>query len=52
MWLYEREVLELDDILDFCGFSARTFYRVFVKLWRQSGDVAKPHSHHRGRPRL
>jgi transposase len=37
--LYERELLELEEIQDCCGFSRRTWYRV-LKLWRETGDVA------------
>lgn len=36
--LYERELLELEDILDCCGFSEWTWYRI-LKLWRETGDV-------------
>jgi len=36
--LYECGLLELNDILDCCGFSHRTWYRV-LKLWRETGDV-------------
>jgi len=46
--LYERQLLSLDDILDSCGFSERTWYRV-LKLWRHTGDVVPPNSSLRGR---
>ena len=36
--LSERELLPLKDILLCCGFSQRTFYRIF-KLWRETSDV-------------
>src|SRR6266487_2241903 len=36
--LFECNLLELDDILDCCGFSERTWYHI-LKLWRQTGDV-------------
>ncbi|KAG2369023.1 hypothetical protein BDR07DRAFT_1348485 [Suillus spraguei] len=36
--LSERDLLSLQDILDCCGFSERTWYRV-MKLWRETGDV-------------
>lgn len=39
--LYERQFLDLDNILDCCGFSERTFYRI-LKLWRETGDVINP----------
>ena len=39
--LYERELLDLDDILDCCGFSELTWYRV-LKLRRETGDVVNP----------
>jgi transposase len=49
--LYERDLLELDDIHDCCGMSLRTFYRI-LKLWRETGDVVKPKKTLRGRPRI
>ena len=49
--LHERELLQLPDILDCCGFSERTFYRI-LKLWRDTGDVVSPNPSLRGRPRL
>ncbi|KAF8834675.1 hypothetical protein BDN67DRAFT_914463, partial [Paxillus ammoniavirescens] len=44
--------LNLQDILDCCGFSVRTWYHTW-KLWNETGDVAA-HSNpfNRGRPRL
>jgi transposase len=49
--LYERQLLDLDNILDCCGFSERTFYRI-LKLWRETGDVINPKRSLRGRLRL
>jgi transposase len=48
--LNERGLLELQDILDCCGFSMRTWYRV-LKLWRETGDVINPTKSLRGRLR-
>ncbi|KAG2031251.1 hypothetical protein BDR03DRAFT_928220 [Suillus americanus] len=50
--LYERELLGLPDILDCCGFSERTWFRI-LKLWRETGDVVNPRPHRalRGRVR-
>jgi transposase len=48
--LYERELLSLDNILDCCGFSERTWYRI-LKLWRETGDVINPNRSLRGRLR-
>jgi transposase len=39
--LYEQGLLSLDDILNCCGFSERTFYRI-LKLWKDTGDVIHP----------
>ena len=39
--LFERNLLELDDNLDCCGFSERTWYCI-LKLWRKTGDVLNP----------
>ncbi|KIJ18224.1 hypothetical protein PAXINDRAFT_71583, partial [Paxillus involutus ATCC 200175] len=45
-------LLNLQDILDCCGFSARTWYCTW-KLWNETGDVAThPNPFNRGRPRL
>ena len=49
--LFECNLLELNDILDCCGFSERTWYRI-LKLWRETGDVIKPSHSLRGRLRL
>ena len=47
IWLYEWQLLHLDDILDCCGFSERTFYRI-LKLWQETGDVINPSRSLRG----
>jgi transposase len=49
--LFERDLLGIDEILDCCGFSARTFYRI-LKLWRETGDVVKHSPSRHGRPRI
>lgn len=49
--LFERHLLDLEDILDCCGFSERTWYRV-LKLWRTTGDVVSDSKSLRGRLRL
>jgi transposase len=49
--LHEQDLLELDDILQCCGFSARTFYRI-LKLWRETGDVVNPKASVSGRIRI
>jgi hypothetical protein len=36
--LYERQLLDLSDMLECCGLSQRTWYRI-LKLWRNTGDV-------------
>jgi transposase len=36
--LYEHHLLDVDDILDCCNFSRRTWFRI-LKLWRETGDV-------------
>ncbi|KAG2354126.1 hypothetical protein BDR07DRAFT_1226717, partial [Suillus spraguei] len=41
--LHERELLSLPDILDCCGFSEGTWFRI-LKLWRET-DVVNPHPH-------
>ncbi|KAJ7144629.1 hypothetical protein C8R44DRAFT_601492 [Mycena epipterygia] len=51
MNLFERDIFPLDDILDIVGFSESTFWRT-RKLWRETGDVAKPKSVTSGRRRL
>ncbi|KAF8833709.1 hypothetical protein BDN67DRAFT_1053636, partial [Paxillus ammoniavirescens] len=49
--LYERNLLNLEQILDCVGFSERTFYRI-LQIWRETGDVVQ-HTHGTpGRPRL
>jgi transposase len=48
--LYERELLDLEDILDCCGFARRTWYRI-LKLWRETGDVVPERQSMRGRVR-
>jgi transposase len=49
--LYNRNLLELEDILDCCEFSQSTFFRS-LRLWRETGSVTKPSSLLRGRPRV
>jgi transposase len=49
--IYERHLLHLDDVLDCCGFSKRTFYRI-LKLWRETGDVINPSRSLCGRLRI
>jgi transposase len=36
--LYECHLLDVDDILDCCNFSRRTWFQI-LKLWRETGDV-------------
>lgn len=48
--LYERGLLDLEDILDCCGFARRTWFRV-LKLWRETGDVVPEAQTIRGRVR-
>jgi transposase len=48
--LYERELLDLEDILDCCGFARRIWYRI-LKLWRETGDVVPERQSMRGRVR-
>ena len=36
--LHERQLLDVTDILECCGFSRRTWFCV-LKLWRETGDV-------------
>lgn len=50
--LHERNLLSLRDILDSCGFSERTWFRI-LKLWRETGDVVnhQPSTAMRGRLR-
>jgi transposase len=49
--LYERHLLSLTDILACCGFSKRTWYRIW-NLWRQTGDVVNPNCGIQGRIRI
>ena len=49
--LYYTQILTLQQILDACGFSRRTFFRI-LKLWRETGDVVKARLLTRGMPRL
>lgn len=51
MRLYELNILSLRDILDACGFSCRTFYRV-LKLWRTTGNVIAYPTGIQGRRRI
>ncbi|KAG2032236.1 hypothetical protein BDR03DRAFT_815458, partial [Suillus americanus] len=50
--LHERNLLSLPDILDSCGFSERTWFRI-LRLWRETGDVVnrQPSAVMRGRLR-
>ncbi|KAG0701965.1 hypothetical protein DFH29DRAFT_923943 [Suillus ampliporus] len=50
--LHERNLLSLRDILDSCGFSESTWFRIF-KLWHETGDVVnrQPSTGMRGRLR-
>lgn len=49
--LYASDLLSLEDILACVGFSRSTFFRI-CKLWCTTGDVIRPRSCNRGRPRL
>jgi transposase len=49
--LYIRDLLSLDDIQACCGFSLRTFYRIW-RLWQDTGDVVRHSTTLRGRKRL
>lgn len=49
--LYERELLPLEDILDCCRFSRRTFFRI-LRLWRTTGDVVNHTYGCRGKHRI
>lgn len=49
--LHERGLLDLENILDCCGLSERTWYRI-QKLWRETGDVISSKRSLRGRLRL
>jgi transposase len=48
--LHERELLDLEDIFDCCGFSCCTWFRIW-KLWRETGDVVPEKKSLRGRVR-
>ena len=48
--LHERELLDLDTILDVMEMSCSTFFRV-QKLWCETGDVISPKASLRGRLR-
>ncbi|KAG2076546.1 hypothetical protein BDR04DRAFT_1204573 [Suillus decipiens] len=48
--LSEHNLLSLQDILDCCRFSERTWYRI-MKLWRDTGDVINQPRTARGRVR-
>jgi len=50
MKLHERELLDLDTILDVMEMSCSTFFRV-QKLWCETGDVISPKASLRGRLR-
>jgi transposase len=49
--LYIRDLLSLDDIRQCCGFSLRTFYRIW-RLWQDTGDVVRHSTTLRGRRRI
>ncbi|KAH7908408.1 hypothetical protein BJ138DRAFT_1012873, partial [Hygrophoropsis aurantiaca] len=49
--LFEHDLFHLSDILECCGFSERTWYRI-LKLWHETGDVVKPEESITGRIRL
>ncbi|KII82766.1 hypothetical protein PLICRDRAFT_666830 [Plicaturopsis crispa FD-325 SS-3] len=49
--LYENDLLHLPDILNCCGFSERTWYRI-LNLWRTTGDVVGHRKRSTGRVRL
>jgi len=50
MKMYNKGLMDLDDILDCVGFKERTFYWV-LRLYQETGEVAKPKSNLRGCPR-
>ena len=47
--LYERHLLDVDDILDCCNFSRWTWFRI-LKLWHETGDVVPETQSLSGRP--
>ena len=49
--LHERGLLDLEDILECCRFSERTWYRI-LKLWRTTGDVVSESTSLCGRLRI
>ena len=49
--LYERHLLDVEDILDCCNFSRRTWFRI-LKLWRETGDVVPETQSLSGRLRI
>jgi hypothetical protein len=49
--LYERHLLDVDDILDCCNFSRRTWFRI-LKLWHETGDVVSETQSLSGRLRI
>jgi transposase len=49
--LHDNGVLSLETILECCGFSERTWYRI-LKLWRETGNVIRPGAIRRGRLRV
>ena len=48
--LYERDLLDLENILDICGFSQHTWFRI-LKLWNETGDVVRKPTQHAGQAR-
>jgi transposase len=49
--LHENGQLPLETILECCGFSERTWFRI-LKLWRETGRVDRPGEIRRGRLRI
>jgi hypothetical protein len=49
--LFDLGIMDLDDILDCCGFSLRTWWRI-RGYWHKYGDVVPPPKAKHGRPRL
>ncbi|KAJ8596834.1 hypothetical protein M405DRAFT_689137, partial [Rhizopogon salebrosus TDB-379] len=49
--LHQRDLLGLPDILECCGFSGRTWFRI-LKLWRETGDVVNRQPGRTSRGRL
>lgn len=48
--IFERGLMDLDDILECCQLSRRTWYRI-LKLWQTTGDVVSQSKSLRGRVR-